>query len=211
LVHSADRPDLRGIFVDSFRLAAFEHIGRLTFQEKTRAQLGGPFWRDYLDSTRMPRQWGDTDRWPVNYVGHPIHGAAAGFIWIQNDPRGRGEDIGLSAAYWASRGKAAAWITAYSLQFEVGPFSEASLGNVGKRPETTVWVDHVITPLGGLGMVIAEDAIDRWFIRWIEDRTGNRALRALSRSLLNPSRALANVSDLRPPWHRRDRPLRGTP
>lgn len=45
------------------------------------------------------------------------------------------------------------------VQFEFGPFSEASIGNVGLRPNTTGWVDHVVTPAGALGIMIAEDAL----------------------------------------------------
>ena len=58
----------------------------------------------------------------------------------------------------------------YSFQFEFGPLSEASIGNVGLRPNTTGWVDHVITPVGALGFMVAEDAsID---ISWYESSPG---------------------------------------
>lgn len=46
--------------------------------------------------------------------------------------------------------------------------SEASLGNVGLRPNTTGWVDHVVTPAGALGFMAAEDALDRYVIVRIE-------------------------------------------
>ena len=54
---------------------------------------------------------------------------------------------------------------AYSLQFEIGPLSEASIGNVGMRPETTGWVDHVITPMGAFGLIVVEDALDRYAVK----------------------------------------------
>src|SRR5262249_40134562 len=73
--------DFAGALVDSLKLVSLEHVMRITFQEKTRAELGGPFWSDYVRSVRVPQQWDDTDRWYVNYVGHPIHGAGAGIIW----------------------------------------------------------------------------------------------------------------------------------
>ena len=57
------------------------------------------------------------------------------------------------------------WAAAYSLQFEFGPLSEASVGNVGMHPETTGWVDRVVTPVGAFGLIVAEDALDRWFVR----------------------------------------------
>jgi hypothetical protein len=57
-----------------------------------------------------------------------------------------------------------AWAAGYSLQFEIGPLSEASIGNVGMRPQTTGWVDYVVTPLGAFGLIAAEDAsIASWF------------------------------------------------
>lgn len=61
------------------------------------------------------------------------------------------------------------WSAAYSLQFEIGPLSEASIGNVGMRPETTGWVDDVVTPLGAFGLIVAEDALDRYFVQWRND------------------------------------------
>lgn len=85
---------------------------------------------------RQPTQWEDSDAWWVNYVGHPIHGAAAGYIWLDHEPDAPLE-IGLNRRYWATRGRATAWAAVYSLQFEIGPLSEASIGNVGLRPETT--------------------------------------------------------------------------
>ena len=78
--------DILGAFGDSFKLLLIEHAWRIGLQEKTRADLGGKFWLDYQRSVRMPRQWGDTDAGWVNYLGHPIHGAAAGYIWIDHDP-----------------------------------------------------------------------------------------------------------------------------
>lgn len=73
----------------------------------------------------------------VNYEGHPGHGAAAGFIWAQNDPGSPPHEAGFNGSYWSSRLRASAWIVAYSLQFELEPVSEASIGNVGKNPRTT--------------------------------------------------------------------------
>jgi hypothetical protein len=198
--------DLLGAVTDSFKLLMIEHGWRVAFQEKTRSELGGNFWSDYRRSVRIPKQWEDTDAWWVNYLGHPIHGAAAGYIWLDHEPHAP-SDISLSREYWSSRGRATAWAAAYSLQFEVGPLSEASIGNVGMRPETTGWVDHVVTPVGAFGLIVAEDALDRFLVKWIEERTGNRVVRALLRLALNPGRTLSNSSTGRAPWHRDGRPL----
>jgi len=200
------RTDVSAAIGDSFKLLAIEHAIRISFQEKTRKELVGPFWPDYVHSVRVPRQWDDTDAWYINYVGHPIHGAAAGYNWLDHGPDG---DVrfGRSPRYWAARGRATAWAAAYSLQFEIGPLSEASIGNVGMRPETTGWVDHVVTPVGALGLMVAEDALDRYFVEWAEARIRNRVLRASMRTLLNPARALSNGATGRAPWHRPSRPI----
>ena len=201
-----DGADVVGAFADSLKLLLLEHGSRIAFQEKTRRELGGPFWGDYKRSVRVPKQWDDTDAWWVNYIGHPIHGAAAGYIWLDHEPRASGE-FGLNGRYWSSRGRATAWSAVYSLQFEIGPISEASIGNVGMRPETTGWVDHLVTPTGALGLIVAEDALDRFLVQWIEQRAGNRAVRLLLRLAFNPGRTLANTASGRVPWHRDGRPL----
>jgi hypothetical protein len=198
--------DVLAAFRDSLKLLLIEHGTRIAFQRKTRRELGGNFWSDYRRSVRMPGQWDDTDAWWVNYIGHPIHGAAAGYIWLDHEPIAP-TDISLTRRYWGSRGRAMAWSAMYSLQFELGPLSEASIGNVGLRRETTGWVDHVVTPVGALGLIVAEDALDRFLMKWVEARTGNRFVRAALRVALNPGRAMSNGSTGRPPWHRDGRPL----
>jgi hypothetical protein len=198
--------DVLGTFTDSLKLLFLEHGFRVAFQEKTRRELGGNFWGDYRRSVRIPSQWEDTDAWWVNYIGHPVHGAAAGYLWIDHEP-GAPADISLERRYWSSRGRATAWAAAYSLQFEIGPLSEASIGNVGMRSETTGWVDHVVTPVGAFGLIVAEDALDRFLVRWVETRVRNRFVRATLRLALNPGRTLSNTSTGRAPWHRAGRPL----
>lgn len=207
LTSSDDREgaDVLGSFADSLKLLMIEHGFRVAFQDKTRRELGGNFWTDYRRSVRVPSQWEDSDAWWVNYIGHPIHGAAAGYIWLDHEPHAPVE-IGRPG-YWSSRGRATAWAAAYSLQFEIGPLSEASIGNVGMRPETTGWVDHVVTPLGALGLIVAEDAIDRFLVKWVESRVKNRFVRATLRIVMNPGRTLSNSATGRAPWTRDGRPL----
>jgi hypothetical protein len=198
--------DVLGAFKDSLRLLLIEHGSRIGFQSKTRRELSGNFWHDYRRSVRVPGQWQDTDAWWVNYIGHPIHGAAAGYIWLDHEAKAP-VTISLNSEYWSSRTRAMAWAAGYSLQFEIGPVSEASIGNVGMRPETTGWVDYVVTPLGAFGLIVAEDAVDRFLVRWFEARVHNRPLRMALRIVMNPGRALSNSSTGRAPWHRPDRPL----
>jgi hypothetical protein len=201
-------PTWRGAVADSMRLLLIEHGTRLAFQEKTRRELTGPFFDDYIRSVKVPRKWEDGDNWMVNYVGHPIHGAAAGFIWLDHEDGAHDPRIGFSWAYWASRGRALAWAAGYSLQFEFGPLSEASIGNVGLDEETTGWVDHAVTPAGALGIMVAEDVLDRYFIIRVERWFGNSTVRAIVRMLFNPSRTLSNTAQGRLPWFRSTRPLR---
>lgn len=202
--------DVIAAFTDSLRLLALEHGLRMGFQAKTRRELEGPFWGDYRRSLRAPAQWEDSDAWWVNYLGHPIHGAAAGYIWLEHE-RDAPSEISLDRGYWGSRGRAAAWAAGYSLQFEFGPLSEASIGNVGAQPETTGWVDHVVTPVGAFGLIVAEDALDRFLVKWIEGRTRNRVARATLRLLFNPGRTLSNSMSGHLPWYRQGRPLDWSP
>jgi hypothetical protein len=203
-----DRLDVKGVIGDSLRLLLIEHGLRITFSEKTRRELSGPFWHDYVESVRVPGQWDDGDGWFVNYVGHPIHGAAAGFLFIHNDPKSRREAFGLSQRYWSTRWRPVAFAALYSLQFEIGPVSEASIGNVGMNPRTTGWVDYIVTPAGAMGILVAEDALDRYFVRWVEERVYNQFIRGSLRILCGPSQMMSNIAMGRLPWHRDTRSIR---
>ncbi|MBI4459650.1 MAG: hypothetical protein HY648_06295, partial [Acidobacteria bacterium] len=139
---------------------------------------------------------------------HPMQGAVAGFLYLQNHPRHRLEEIGRSPAYWVSRQKAMAWAAAYSTYFEIGPvLSEAAIGNVGKKPGTSGYVDLTVTPVGGFGWIVGEDALDRFFIQRKELATTSLAWRRFYRMALNPTRTFANLLRLQKPWHRDTRPL----
>ena len=149
--------------------------------------------------------WADGDEFYVNYVGHPMEGSVSGFIWVQNDRAYRNVEFGKDRLYWKSRLRAAAYAWAYSEQFEIGPLSEASLGAIQAYHPQQGFVDHVITPSIGLGWMIAEDAVDTYLIKRIEAYTGNRYIRMLVRSGLNPSRAFASVLQGAVPWTRQTR------
>ncbi len=182
-----------------------QHSFRLATEEGTRAELRGPFFRDYIHSIHDLGGWGDGDPFIVNYVGHPMMGAVTGFIQIQNDARGRVAAFGTEE-YWHSRLRAMAWSAAFSTQFELGPLSEASIGNVGKKDGTMGMVDMVTTPTAGVALITLEDVLDRYVVRKVEARTGNRVIRILARAVLNPDRSFANVLRFKYPWHRDDRP-----
>lgn len=198
--------DWQAIQYDSLLMLTFQHGWRLG-QEKTRIHLGGPFFSDYLQSVKGLGGWADGDNTFTNYLLHPLQGATSGFVYLQNNDRAENAEFGFSKDYWSSRLRALAFATAYSVQFELGPYSEASIGNVGKTPGTMAWVDLVVTPLGGFTWILAEDAIDRFILRPIEEKRPGPFKVGLLRVLLNPSRSLANLLRLRVPWYRKGRDL----
>ena len=51
----------KGAFTDSLRLLIIEHVSRVAFQDKTRRELGGPFFSDYVRSVKIPDTWDDGD------------------------------------------------------------------------------------------------------------------------------------------------------
>ncbi len=178
----------------------------------SRRELRGPFLKDYITSIKGVRGWGDGDPFLVNYIGHPFQGAVAGYIQVQNDPGYRRARFGRSQLYWRSRLRAMAFSALYSTQFELGPVSEASLGNLGKEDVGGAGaVDLVVTPVGGFGMMLAEDALDQFVVRPIEEWTTNRVIRVLVRGFLNPNRSFANVLRFKRPWHRDTRSGVGEP
>jgi hypothetical protein len=190
----------------SFFFLGIEHGIRMS-QRKTRARLGGRFWEDYRDAVSGLGGWGDTDSIFTNYVAHPMQGAVTGFIQIQNDPGGLKQEFGRSADYWKSRTRAVAWSALYSTQFELGPISEASFGNVGKKRGTMGFVDLVMTPVGGMGLIVAEDAIDKKWVERLEARTDSLNRRRMYRMFMNPQRTFANLLRLKKPWHRDTRSI----
>lgn len=187
-------------FEQSLLFLSVQHGYALT-QPKTRRELGGNFFKDYARSVRSLHGWGDGGKFFTNYVAHPMQGSLMGFVQVQNDPAGSRLRFGRSGQYWRSRMKALAWSAAWSTQFEIGPLSQASIGNVGLHGKQT-YVDLVITPTGGLGMLVMEDALDRYVIGRIERHTNNRYVRILSRMVLNPTRSSANLLRFKKPWHR---------
>ena len=183
-----------------------EHGFRLT-QAKTRSELKGPFFRDWKESVAGVHGWDDGDSMFTNYVAHPMQGGVAGFIQIQNDARGRSAEFSCSKTYWNSRLRALGWSAIYSTQFELGAVSEATIGNVGKKKGTSGYVDLVITPTGGLGMIVLEDVLDKYLLKMLEQRTDSVGKRRLFRIVFNPQRSLANLLRGKVPWHRDSRPI----
>lgn len=189
-------------FRQSLLFLSVQHGYALT-QPKTRRDLHGPFFKDYFDSVRALHGWADGGRFFTNYIAHPMEGSLYGFVQVQNDPAGARLRVG-DAGYWRSRLKAMAWAAAWSTQFEIGPLSQASIGNVGLHGKQT-YVDIVMTPTAGIALLVAEDALDRLLVERLEQR--GKYARIFGRMALNPTRTAANLLRFKKPWYR-DRGLR---
>ena len=59
-------------------LFLIQHAFRLTTESGTRADLKGPFFKDYFKALKSLRGWNDGDPFLVNYIGHPMQGSVLG-------------------------------------------------------------------------------------------------------------------------------------
>lgn len=188
--------------IQSIVIQGFQHSYALIVQEKTQRALKGPFWKDYIESVRRTHGWDDGNKFFTNYIAHPMQGGMTGFIFVQNHDRAKKQKFGESKQYWKDRFKAFVWSTAWSTNWEIGPISQSSVGNVGLYGHMG-YVDMVITPTVGTGWLLTEEALDRYLIRHIETR--GPGVKMLARTLFNPMRSVANVLRLKTPWHRDNR------
>jgi hypothetical protein len=191
----------------ALQLTFYEHVMRLATQDFTREQLKGKFWPEYFDSVHVPQRWGDKDHWQVNYIGHAISGGAFTRIWMEQ----REQKAKNKTEYFKSMGRALIWTTLWSIQYEIGPASEASIGNVGMNPDDVGWNDFIWTPIGGMLWTMGEDAIDKYALTWIDKHVPFMMAKAAARMILNPSRMLANIGMNRTPWSRYERTMMGEP
>ena len=190
--------------LQSLGFLTVEHGFRYLTEEGTRHPHVS-FFKGYVNSLNGLHGWADGDPFLVSYVGHPMQGAVAGFIFAQNDHRYLTVEFGKNRRYWKSRLRAAAFSWAYSEQFEIGPLSEASIGHTQAFFPQQGFVDQVATPTIGFAWMIAEDALDKYVVKRVEAHTENPFVRLLVRGGLNPTRSMANVMSVQPPWHRTDR------
>ena len=198
--------DWGGLFRESFLFLAIENSFRCATEQGTRDAISNPFFPGYLNSVGNLHGWNDGDPFYVNYVGHPMQGAVSGDIWTHNDRAYRNIQFGKNRRYWKGKLRAGAYSYIYSILFEIGPISEASIGNIQAYYPQQGFVDHIVTPVMGLGWSISEDVLDQYLIRRIESQTTNRWILLLARGGLNPARTMANAMALQPPWHRDNRP-----
>src|SRR5215471_5932336 len=182
------------------------HAFRIGTEPSTRKALGNSVFGGYFEALGAMHGWSDGDGYYENYLGHPFQGGVSGYLWIHNDPRYRNVEFGTSRDYWMSRLRAYAYSWAFSEQFEIGLLSEASIGQIQRYCCGYGFVDHVITPNGGLLWMLGGDAVDKYVIRGIEDRTRNVHIRAVARMALDPPLTFANLLAGQAPWHRENRP-----
>jgi hypothetical protein len=82
------------------------------------------------------------------------------------------------------------------------------IGNVGYDRGTMGYVDLVVTPVGGLGMILLEDWLDQRVLeRIVEQRTTSERKARFLRVIINPQRSLANLLRFKRPSHRDTREL----
>ena len=198
------------VLAESLFFLGIEHAYRLLdpTQPYTRTALKGPFFRDWFVTVKDLKGWTDSDPFIINYIGHPVQGAVSGRILVQNDPRSQYVKPSFESDYRRTCLKAFGWAFLYELQFELGPISEASLGNSRGTPEyphPTSYVDIVITPTVGMGWMVGEDFADRYLIKPLEGKLGIRKLNLVIRAFSNPSRTMANILRIKWPWYRDDR------
>lgn len=196
------------IVLESLLFLGVEHSYRLGKEDKTREQLKGRFFHDWFASVKNLRGWDDGGTFFSNYICHPVQGSVSAFIFAQNHPQSRRAKFGANKEYVHAKLKQLAFSTIYSTQFEIGPISECSLGNLGQKFGPEPWqqrglqsyVDQVITPLVGTAWSIGEDYIDQKYIRSMLAQ--HRYLGKILSGLLNPTRMMANALAFHPPWYR---------
>jgi len=190
-----------------------------------KSENGVPFnhyWRDYKQSLSawIHAGWNDGDPNMYGYLGHPVQGVAASYIFLQNDPKSERLQFSKTKAYWMSRLKATAWNAAYSTQWNIGPLSEPTVEKYGthwRSPwnQNGTWpcntkhcytgmgqIDLVMTPVGGLGWLVGEDILDRFVTQRVEASTRSRALIDATRCGLDPIRVGTNLLHGKRPWYR---------
>jgi hypothetical protein len=65
--------------------------------------------------------------------------------------------------------------------------------------------DFIMTPFGGIAVMLVEDAVDKYVIERLEQRIHNRYWVATIRCFLNPTRSAGNFFSFASPWHRDSR------
>jgi hypothetical protein len=219
----APKFQLRSTLRQEFEYLMVEHGFRLLQDPDLRRQLlHDPFFHNWFvsfDGYDLKR-WGDGDDFLVNDIAHPMQGAVAGRIYLQNNPKERSLVIGKDPAYWKSRLKAMGWAAGFEVQWKIGPLSELSIGNAGGwsyvpgcgtlpkcvnnpnyPPSTnnTGLSDWIVTPVMGTGWIMIEDVIDKYVVHRVAENHPRYG--AALRSGLEPTRSFAGLFAGELPWN----------
>jgi len=218
---NVDAPDLeplkdvtvhrRKAFLESGLFIVLMNGKRAALEPRTQAGMKGPFFKDYWRSIKgsLKWKWKDGDDFFINYVRHPAEGATFAFIMRQNDPNSIDPvSCGFSKKYFKQSFKTVIFSAIGSTLFEIGPVSEASIGNVGYVKESGL-VDFFVTPIVGVGFMIGQDLLDNYVIKKLERKIHNQIFAATLRVVLNPSRTLENALAFKRPWYRKRDKLEG--
>ena len=201
----------RKAFLESGLFIVLMNGKRAALEPSTQAGMKGPFFKDYWRSIKgsLKWKWKDGDDFFINYIRHPAEGATFAFIMRQNDPNSIDPvSCGFSKKYFKQSFKTVIFSAIGSTLFEIGPVSEASIGNVGYVKESGL-VDFFVTPIVGVGFMIGQDLLDNYVIKKLERKIHNQILAATLRVVLNPSRTLENALAFKKPWYRKRDKLEG--
>jgi hypothetical protein len=163
-------------------------------------ELEGPFLNDWFKSAAalFDANWNDGNKFQTNYIAHPIGGAVYANNARLNDPKFAklrpGDD-----GYGKGVLRAMAFSAVASLMYEIGPVSEASIGNLGmKDPDKQAWVDPVVTPVLGAGWMVFEDILHEHVLRKVKGPVPYTILHIF----MNPARTVSLLMNFRPPCPR---------
>jgi hypothetical protein len=194
-----------------FLFLSFEHAFRVTEQEKTRDNIGGPFFKDwfYIADHVQWNRWSDGDKWFTSNLAHPAQGDVVAWIYRYNDDSAAGLELDFHDPRYRKM-LMKAWVVAavYSAQWKLGPLSEATIGHVGLHTDLSSGTnrtglnDYVLDSFGGIPLMILEDAADKYAVRKLERHIGNRFVIDTIRVVIDPPRGIANVMMFKKPWHR---------
>jgi hypothetical protein len=172
-------------------------------ESEVRDALDGPFFEDWIESVKaFEWRWNDGDKVFTNYVAHPAQGSVYAYIYAHNNRRITNTHFGKSGRYWKFKFDQFLFSFVSSVVYEIGPLSEASIGNVGFQDEGhhTV-IDYVNTPvLGVFGLSLLEDMADHYVNKKVEKNHPKWG--TFLRMLLCPTRTVANLMGFRKPWNR---------
>jgi len=176
-----------------------QNLANLT-SSRFHNELEGPFVNDWFTSAAalFDSNWDDGNKIQTNYIAHPIGGAIYANNARMNDPKYAALLPG-DPGYGTGVLRSMAFAAAASLMYEIGPVSEASIGNLGmKNPDKQGWVDPVMTPVLGAGWMVLEDVVHQQMLRRVEGRVPYTILHIF----LNPARTISNLFNFRPPCPR---------